>query len=66
MRMLTREEIKQILELLREKFPSAFSKKEFLVLKKGIDLDVCKSDDIKINRTKLSTFLRIYTGHQDI
>ena len=61
--MLTREEIKQILELLREKFPSAFSKKEFLILKKGIDLDICKSENIKINRTKLRTFLSIYTAH---
>jgi sRNA-binding protein len=61
--MLTKEEIKQILELLRERFPGAFSKKEFLILKKGIDLDICKDNDININRTKLRTFLRNYTGH---
>ncbi len=63
MRMLTREKIKQILDLLRERFPGAFSKKEFLVLKKGIDLDICKDNKININRTKLRTFLSIYTAH---
>ena len=61
--MLPREEILNILELLRNNFPNAFSKQEFVILKKGIDLDICKSGILGINRTKLRTFLRIYTNH---
>ena len=61
--MLPREEILKLLELLKDHFPNAFSKQEFVILKKGIDLDICKSSAISINITKLRDFLKIYTNH---
>jgi sRNA-binding protein len=61
--MIPREEFKAILKTLREEFPGAFPKKEFRVFKKGIDLDILKSGVLKIGRTKLRMFLKIYTNH---
>jgi sRNA-binding protein len=61
--MIPREEFKQILKILRTEFPGAFPKKEFRVFKRGIDLDILKSGILKIGRTRLRTFLKIYTSH---
>ena len=61
--MIPREDFKQILITLRKEFPGAFPKNEFRVFKKGIDLDILKSGVLKIGRTKLRTFLKIYTSH---
>ena len=61
--MIPREEFKQILKELRTKFPGAFPKNKFVVLKKGIDLDILKRSGLNIGRTKLKTCLKIYTAH---
>jgi len=61
--MLPREELKRVLILLQDNFPEAFPRKGFVILKKGIDLDICKSDIVNINRTTLRTVLRIYTNY---
>jgi len=40
-----------------------------VLLKKGIDLDICKDIKLNINRTKLRRFLKIYTfnpGYQKL
>lgn len=61
--MIEREEFKEILKTLRTEFPGAFPKNEFRVFKKGIDLDILKKGILKIGRTKLRSFLKIYTSH---
>lgn len=61
--MVPKEEFKQILVKLRTEFPGAFPKGSFRIFKKGIDLDILKAGVLKIGRTKLRDFLKIYTSH---
>lgn len=58
---MDQQEIKNILNMLQKAYPKAFPTNAFVVLKKGIDLDICKDDKVNINRTKLRKLLRIYT-----
>jgi len=58
--MISREDFQEILNNLRTHFPGAFPKKGFRIFKKGIDLDICKSQKLQISRTKLRTILKIY------
>lgn len=50
-----------ILNQFREEFPKAFPLKSFVILKKGIDLDLHNNSTLNISRTKLRLFLRVYT-----
>ena len=58
---MPRAKIESILKALQETYPQTFPIDSYLILKRGIDLDICKDDKININRTKLRKFLKIYT-----
>lgn len=58
---MQKEELQKLLKMLRKNFSKAFPEKSVVPLKKGIDLDICKSDKLIINRTKVRLFLRYYT-----
>ena len=62
-KFMDKKEINSILETLRKEFPGAFPRDSFVILKKGIDLDILKKSSLKIGRTKLRFFLKIYTFH---
>lgn len=50
----------ELLKKLREFYPKAFPADGCLVLKKGIDLDICKDNKLKVNRTRLRSLLKKY------
>lgn len=62
-KFMDKKEIADILEVLRKEFPKAFPRYSFVILKKGIDLDILQKSSLKIGRTKLRLFLKVYTGH---
>ena len=60
---MDKKEINDILETLRKEFPGAFPRNSFVILKKGIDIDIIKRSSLKIGRTKIRLFLKIYTNN---
>ena len=61
--MVEKLTLQEILKTLQLRFPGAFPKKEVRILKKDIDLDIFNTCGLKISRTQLKTFLKVYTAH---